>query len=405
MYRKETLIFASDGHSNYRIPSIVASRNGTVFAFCNNRKESLADHAEEVALVYSRKKAGEEWEPVRELLGIPAWACSMGSAVYDGVTDVVMCSGTHKPKPKDEFGSYTKAQAAQLAEIAEKRALELGKKTEPFMISSADGGETWQEHPMEIAPFIYTCEDGTTIELDGSCHGSEHGIQLRHGAFQGRLLCPARTQIGAYDTWEGLRKCVCNNAIYSDDHGKTWKASAPVQIPTGEGTLMEHGDGTITYNSRAYFQDQKRYLATSTDGGATYGDFRSDDFLIEEKEIGCNASLLRVEREELRDGHLLPKDADAITIFVNPRSAKRENMTACVSFDDGKSWKKTKTIYEGPCAYSSLAFSKADQCFYLMYEKGTETPYDKGIAVAAFDLEWLMMQHQDENQRIRRIET
>ena len=85
-------------------------------------------------------------------------------------------------------------------------------------------------------------------------------------------------------------------------------------------------------------RDQKRYLALSTDGGETYGDFRADDFLIEEKSLGCNASFLRVEREDLpaEAQALLPEEADSVTVFVNPRSDKRNTLTACVSFDSGE---------------------------------------------------------------------
>lgn len=101
-------------------------------------------------------------------------------------------------------------------------------------------------------------------------------------------------------------------------------------------------DGSILYNSRAYFKDGKRYLATSTDGGATYHDFHVDDFLLEETEMGCNASFIRVDRTEIRDASLIPKEADGMTVFCNPRSARRENMTVCVSFDGGKAgrWKR-----------------------------------------------------------------
>jgi sialidase-1 len=152
-------------------------------------------------------------------------------------------------------------------------------------------------------------------------------------------------------------------------------------------------NGDILYNSRAYFGDGKRYLATSTDGGATFGEFRTDDFLEEEKRMGCNASFLRVERDELGAdlaGKFLPENSDAITIFVNPRAETRRNLTACVSFDDGKSWKVAKTFYEDACAYSSLVFSASEKLFYLMYEKGTVKPYSLGISAAEFDLEWLL---------------
>ena len=54
----EKLIFKTGGRSNYRIPSIAALTDGTVIAFCNDRKDSIIDHADEAALAASVKKPG-----------------------------------------------------------------------------------------------------------------------------------------------------------------------------------------------------------------------------------------------------------------------------------------------------------------------------------------------------------
>ena len=390
MYLDEKLIFASGGRSNYRIPSIVTDTKGNVYAFCNDRKDGLLDHADEVAVVCRHKKPHGDWEPECVLAAMDGWACSMGSAVYDAQKDLVMCSANLIPATRDEFRAYTKEEAEAIEAKANEKARQLGIPKGPVMLCSADQGSSWQSRPLEVIPTEHVHWDGTRALIQGSCHGSAHGIQLKHGEHKGRLLCPSRIQIGEYSDWDGLRKCVYNNAIYSDDHGVTWHASAPVQLATGEGTLIEDGEGNILYNSRAYFEDQKRYLATSTDGGTTYGDFRTDDFLVEEASIGCNASFIRVEKNELADGHLLPPEAKAITLFANPRSRIREKMTICYSFDDGKTWAGTKLVYDGPSAYSSLDFNAAEQRFYLLYEKGTSSPYEDGIAAAAFDLEWLL---------------
>ncbi len=393
MYESDKLLFASGGRSNYRIPSLVVTNDGTVAAFCNDRKDSVIDHAEEVAVVCARKLPDGTWTDVQTLAGIPGWTCMIGSAVYDAETDTLMCSSGRNPVARNEFGKYTAEELAAMEKEAEERAQALGIRRGPFLLSSTDGGETWTERPFIIEGRLFVRPyDGAQVSLGGSCHGSAHGIQLRHGEHAGRLLCPSRVSVGHYDTWDGLRVCSYNNSVYSDDHGLTWKASAPVQAATGEGTLIERGDGTILYNSRAYFADQKRYLAISTDGGETYGDFRTDDFLLEEKGIGCNASFLCVERDDLpvEDRKLLPDGADSVTVFVNPRSEKRNTMTACVSFDSGDTWAKTKLIWKNACAYSSLDYSKADGHFYLLYERGERDPYGDGVAVREFDLEWLL---------------
>ena len=100
--------------------------------------------------------------------------------------------------------------------------------------------------------------------------------------------------------------------------------------------------------------------------------------------------MIRIEREELPDDSLLPAQADSLTIFVNPRSEYRQNITACFSFDQGKNWSGTRTIWPGCGAYSSMAYSPFVGRFYLIYEKGEKHPYELGISVAEFDLEWLL---------------
>lgn len=397
MFYRESLIFASGGRSNYRIPSVIVTNRGTVLAFCNDRKDTLADHADEVSLVLCVKRAEGDWGTVCELAGLEGWSCGIGSAVYDDTVDraIVFCG--RNPVARNEFGKYTPEEIAEMdrrAEEARRRAEAMGIRAGGCMFLSEDDGVSWREEPLVIAPTEQIHYDGTRAQVQGSTHGAAHGIRLRRGAHRGRLLCPSRTAIGEYNDWEGLRKCVYNNAIYSDDHGMTWQASGCVQLGTGEGTLIERADGSILYNSRAYFRDQKRYLATSTDGGATWGDFRTDDFLIEEQRIGCNASFLRVPREELRDPSLLPPGADGVTVFCNPRAETRRNMTACVSFDGGGTWSHTKTFWEGPAAYSSLDYDHVTGHFHLLYEKGKggedRSPYSAGICAAEFDLAWLL---------------
>ena len=394
MFVKDLLLFPSGGRSNYRIPSLVAAKDGTVFAFCNDRKDSLLDHAEEVALVCARKRPGKDrWSEVITLAGIPGWSCMIGSAVYDQETDTVFCSADRNPLARKEFAVFSPGELADLEQQALRKARELGIQKGPFLVYSSDGGETWQQRPHVIGTRAFVRPyDGKEIRIGGSCHGSGHGIQLRHGEHAGRLLCPSRVAMDQYDTWEALRTHSYNNSIFSDDHGITWHASAPVQAGTGEGTLMEGPDGSILYNSRAYFSDQKRYLATSTDGGETYGQFRTDDFLLEEEALGCNASLLRLEREDLSESQcrLLPEGADSITIFINPRARIRENLTACISFDSGATWAKTRELWKAACAYSSLDYCAADGHFYLLYERGDRGPYEHGIALREFDLEWLL---------------
>lgn len=397
MFFEETNVFRSNGNSNYRIPSLIVTSNGTVLAFCNDRINSLHDYADEVALVCAAKKPGKPWSDVQELSRLEGWNCHIGSAVYDDEVNKVIVTFQRSPVAKNEFGKYT---AEELAELERRRqgaiclAAEKGIAAGSRRLVSFDNGETFHEEAHKVSCAQQTHWDGTVHSVGGSGHGSAHGIKLRHGEYAGRLLCPTRTKIGEYNDWIKIRQCVYNNAIYSDDHGVTWQATQCVQVGTGEGTLIERGDGSILYNSRAYFRDGKRYLAVSHDGGESYGEFSTFDLLQEETRMGCNASFLRVELSDISDKSCLPEDVRDVTVFCNPCSETRRRMTACVSFDSGAHFREASVIFNGPSSYSSLDYDKNTGHFFLLYEKGDDakgdSPYTEGLCVAEFDLEWLL---------------
>ncbi len=393
MFYQDTHLFISGGDSNYRIPSIAVTKRGTVLAFCSDRKGTLADHAEVKTVVLRRREAGGAWEPERTLLQKPGWNCNIGAAVYDAVTDTVFLEVMREAAAYNEFGDYTDEELEKILAGAEAKANAEGLLTGNFFLCSTDDGLTWQEIPrVLVEETVLQAADGTQKSYAPWTHGSAPGIQLRHGPHAGRLVMPSRFTTGRYTTLPELQQYGYNNAIYSDDHGATWHSSRPVQIGTGEGTLFEDGEGMIHYNSRAYYFDRKRYLADSTDGGESFSNFRTDDFLLEVPFSGCNASILRVEKAELSeaDAALLPEGADSVVVFINPRDAEtRKDLTACISFDNGRTWREGKHIRKSFAAYSALGFSPADGHFYLLYELGENDHYDLGLTCAECDLEWL----------------
>ncbi len=379
MYYDERLVFKSNEQSKYRIPNVIATADGGFLAFCNDRRGTLNDHANEADVVMSKKeKDATEWSEVKAIAHEDAHSLYIGSAVYDNQTKTAFCFFRCKYITTDEFGNEVEAMALE---------------TEPtitegeHLLISKDNGKSWDIQSANVTPITFKHIDGNEYEFCGWTHGAAHGIQLKSG----RLICPSRESAGTYTDWTDLKDHVYNNAVYSDDHGKTWKVSLPVQLGTAEGTLIERGDGAVLYNSRAYFGDGKRYTAVSYDGGESFGEFDIANGLIEETRMGCNASFLRVGKEKLKNPELLPKDSSGITIFVNPRSTERRRITACVSFDDGKTFKESKVFWHGRGAYTSLDFNEVTQKFCLLYEKGTEqNKYQNGIAAVEFDLEWLL---------------
>lgn len=391
MYFNEISMFGWGPDSFYRGPSIICTNDGTVIIFASERRKISMDNSPEQAHAFRRKKPGGDWEDVRLIADIPGWGCGTGCAVYDREEDIILVTSKRIPMVLDEFNEYTEKELEEFERQVCEKEKEVGIKRGWRIMYSSDGGDTWGERFLTPTPYDLVHTDGTVYSVIGECHGAAHGIQLRHGKYKGRLICASRTSAGRYHSREELTSHVYNNCIYSDDHGVTWHTGGNVQHGTGEGSLIERGDGTLLYNSRAYFQDGKRRMAVSRDGGEHFGEFYNDDFLLEDTFQGCNASFLRIERGELADADkYLPEGAEAITVFVNPRNEKRKNLTACISFDDGATWARTKVIWPNGAAYCSLDYNRADGHFYIGYEKGDKSPYHLGIHVAEFDLEWLM---------------
>ena len=84
---------------------------------------------------------------------------------------------------------------------------------------SQDDGKTWQKIEVTIHP--------DTRGNVPSMHMNEHGITLRHGKHAGRLIRAAR-HYGEANYPKKHWPTHYTTAIYSDDHGKTWKTSKPV---------------------------------------------------------------------------------------------------------------------------------------------------------------------------------
>jgi len=372
MFFTEKNIFPSGGASNYRIPSIVATNHGTLLAFCNDRRNTSSDHADEMDLVMCRKEKNGSWSEVITLGSMPGWAHFINAAVYDDITDTVFLSASRRAVMLNEFGDYTEEERRDAEKRSRESAEKAGVTLGDILLVSTDDGLTFTEQKYNITPTKFNGG-----EYIGFAHGSAPGIQLKYGKYAGRLLCPARFMTGYYTTLEGLLTYGFNNAVYSDDHGATWHSGMPVQAGTGEGTLIERADGSILYNSRAYHHDGKRYTAVSRDGGETFGEFSSDSFLKEEKGSGCNAAMLRIETPQ-----------GPLTLFSNPRADTRRNMTVCVSRDDGATWFHEKQIYRGYSAYSAMAYSDGRIC--LLYETGVENAISDGLYAAEFDIEWLL---------------
>ncbi|MBG86664.1 MAG: glycosyl hydrolase [Verrucomicrobiales bacterium] len=252
---------------------------------------------------------------------------------------------------------------------------------------SSDDGKTWKSVPVNIA------KDSRGNEL--SMHMNDAGITLRHGKHAGRIIRPARDYAGKNESARWPKHYT--SAIYSDDHGKTWKPSEPFpEMGTGEACIAELSDGTLYYNSRVHWPEVKtptrRREAWSTDGGHTWKDWKIIGVLPDgrqDRAYGCMGGLTR-----------LPVDGRDILVFSNLDTSNktRERITVWGSFDGGKSWPIKRLVDAGPSAYSSMNSGRpgtpSEGWIYLHYEaKGQST-------LARFNLTWLLAGESTGNGKV-----
>ncbi|MBN1422331.1 MAG: exo-alpha-sialidase [Planctomycetes bacterium] len=335
------ILHVQDIFESARIPNITVAADGTVLAFAQSGR-----------VLRRSADGGESWSPVREV-GPDA----SGSAIVDATNGDVM---------------VVRAKGG-------------------YLWRSRDHGATWARETIVIRPNAIGHGSPDGVPAQTAC--SESGITLRYGKKKGRLLMPARIQPPHGNNDQEWWPYNYNTAIYSDDGGRTWQTSGPVQSGTGEGTLAELSTGSIYYNSRSHMSvDHRRRIAWSHDGGEMFVDWEVSKDLFEvgqpfyfkygtKPSYGCNAGLVRLPLEAT--------DGKDVLLFSTPDNpgGTRIRMTVWASFDRGATWPVKRLVYEGPSAYSSLA-AAPDGTIFLLFERGVKKLYES-IAVARFNLAWV----------------
>jgi sialidase-1 len=323
----QTDLFVSGegGYHTYRIPALIASRQGTLLAFCEGRRGSSSDAGDIDILLRRSFDQGRTWQAVQLVANLGEDTIGNPAPVVDRKTGTIFLLAT------SNGGRVTE------------KTIENGEGVRRvWVLRSTDDGATWSQ-PDEIT--------GQVKRPDWTWYatGPGNGIQLRNGRLA--IACD-HTRLGS--------KARHSHLIYSDDHGASWNIGAVAEEKTNESAVAELPGGELILNMRSYHGRNLRAVQRSKDHGLTLGPLTLDEGLIEPV---CQASLIAV------GGRLY---------FSNPAAATRSRMTVKMSLDRGRSWVAPLLVHEGPSAYSSLAaFGRRNKTIGLLYERGEKGPYER----------------------------
>lgn len=360
----------------YRIPGVVVTARGTVLAYCEARKFTVADRGEIEIHLRRSTDNGHTWSP-------PTQVAHMGPRLP---------RNPHLPKgkKKKDMGGPDEQTVNNPVAIADRNGdvhfVYCVEYMRCFYMCSRDDGLTWSR-PVEITAAFEAFRP--ECDWQALATGPGHGIQL----CSGRLVVPA--WIATYADHAPLKKA--SAVILSDNGGATWQAG-DIAIPGGgECQAVELDNGRVILSARNSAPQDRRAVAFSSDGATGWS---ATVFVPELLEPGCMAGLVSHPGTARVPSPLL--------LFSNPHTTDRahrdrRNLTVQLSRDHGRTWPVSRLLQPGPSAYSDLAVLPDGTilCFYESGRPGSDRPNRPWqyacLTMARFDLVWLVNRQNTSN--------
>jgi len=326
----------------YRIPSLLTTAKGTILAFCE-RRLGLHDHAQNDIVLRRSVDGGKTWG--KEIV---AYEDGMNS-INDPLTVQLDSGRILLMFARFPYGRH--ARTSGWIKMADHGYDDPKVNILTYVCHSDDDGLTWSE-PRDISRSVKPAH-----WLNANTPGAM--VQLKKGPRKGRVITglwgcvPVTDDAGKVGrTWE-----IC--AAWSDDGGKTWQRSEPLQDPEegwpNECQVAEAADGTLVLSSRNQAGRRLRKKAFSSDGGQTWTPIKTDPTM---PTIQCMGSI--VAGPVKADGNW-----DLYASF--PSAKARANGQVAISIDNGKTF-QIKTIISGYFGYSTTQISPDGKDLLLFYE-------------------------------------
>lgn len=311
----------------YRIPALLTLKNGDILAFADYRYNG-ADDLPNMIEVHVRKSTnnGTNWRIVNMVTPI-----SHSKRDGHGDIGVVLDRNTGDVVTVVASGQgFFQSTASDPIRIK--------------VIRSKNNGNTWLA-PVDITSQIYgkDCKDPVRKNWQGAFSTSGNGIQMLNGRIMFVLV--------VRETKATDLKSVKNYIMYSDDGGYNWKVGGSPKNPRGgnEAKVAELNDGSLLMHIR---WTPNRLQSRSYDNGITW----TDATVVNDIPASSSNGDLIVYTSKL-NGY----DKNRLITLVDSRPWGSGNPgipVFYVSYDEGITWTKKRTLWNGNAGYSSLAILK-----------------------------------------------
>ena len=359
MFGESNKLFTNQENIHYRIPELLACKDGTLLAFADKRYNGAGDLPNKIeVMVKISTNNGTNWTDEKK---------------------ITPTSTSSKDGHGDTAAVLDKKTGDVIAVVAHGQGFFQSTSKDPIRIitiRSRNNGESW-EAPIDITSQIYGagCSDLTRRNWQAAFVTSGNGLQLRNGRLCFVLVVRETTQT--------TTKSIKNYLMYSDDGGHKWKVSrgSPRNDNGGnEAKVVElNQDGHLLMNIRPNGPVWKRLLSRSYDYGETWTEAKVQDDL---PSSGSNGDMIYYT--SILNGY----DKNRIITLVGSRAWDGRGPgepTFYISYDEGYTWSNSKCMYSNNAGYSSLAILK-DGSIGILAE--LTKPWDGPIWFLRASIEW-----------------